>query len=382
MERPDSVAAPATAPATPIDMFRVYVCEEAIQAATAVLRSGHIGEGPVVKAFEREFANISGSPYNVAVNSGTSALHLAMILAGVDSGDEVITTAQTMMATSHAILMQRARPVFADIQPRTGNIDPGDITARITPRTKAIAVVHWAGYPCDMDQIAAVAREHGLVVIEDAAHAIGATYRNRPVGSGSPFTCFSFQAIKHVTAGDGGMLTVAGEEDRIAACRLRWFGIDRDRRKPSEIGEPEWNVERLGFKYHMNDIAAAIGLANLKYLSSTIERRRQIARRYRDGLAGVSGIELLDDAHDRESACWLFTALVDRRTDCVRMLRSMNIHASVVHLRIDRNALYGGERRDLPHLAAFTERHLSLPVHEGLSDEQVDWVIATLREGW
>ncbi len=365
-----------------IDMFRVNVCEESVENAVKVLRSGYIGEGPMVKKLEAAFCKVSGAPYCLAVNSGTAALHLAVLLAGVGSGDEVVTTAQTMMATSHAILMQRGLPVFADVQPLTGNIDPNDIERRITPRTRAILVVHWAGYPCDMDEILAVAGRHGLVVIEDAAHAVGATYKGRPVGGISPMTCFSLQAIKHVTGGDGGVLAVATEDHRARGARLRWFGIDRDHRKPSVLGEAEWNVTELGYKYHMNDIAAAVALGNLGHLEGMLGHRRKIAAEYREGLAGLPGLVLLENRTDRESAYWLFTVLVDRREEFLRMLKDRGVHASVVHLRIDRNDLYGGERRDLPNLDRFTERHVSLPIHEGMSSEDVRYVIETIRRGW
>jgi perosamine synthetase len=368
--------------AQPINMFRVNVCEEAIERVANVLRSGYIGEGPLVKDLEKSFAKVSGAPWNVAVNSGTSALHLGVILAGVGPGDEVITTAQTMIATSHVILMQHATPVFADIQVKTGNLDPEDIEHRITERTKAILVVHWGGYPCDMEEIHAIAKKFNLVVVEDAAHAIGATYKGRTIGSISPITCFSFQAIKHITSGDGGMLSLVGEENKIEASRLRWFGIDRDLRKPSVLGEAEWNVTRLGFKYQMNDIAAAIALANLNHLHDILSRRREIAKRYRTGLAKVPGITLLESMPDRESAFWLFTLLVDRRFQFLRMLQSKKIYASVVHLRIDRNDLYGGKRQDLPNLDRFTEAHVSLPVHEGLSEDEVEYVIESVKQGW
>ncbi len=365
-----------------IQMFRVSVSEDAVSRVNAVLRSGYIGEGKVVKELESAFAGISGAPWNLAVNSGTSALHLALILAGVDSRDEVVTTAQTMMATSHAILMQGALPIFADVQFGTGNIDPQDIEPRITDRTKAILVVHWGGYPCDLDQIHAIARKHDLIVIEDAAHAMGATYRGRPIGSVSPFTCFSLQAIKHVTSGDGGMLSLLREEHAIEGARLRWFGIDRDMRKPSVLGEPEWNVTRLGYKYHMNDIAAAIGLGNMTGFKERLSRRRAVAERYRSGLADVRGITLLESKADREGAYWIFTLLAERREAFARMLRSRGVFASVVHLRIDRNEVYGGLRRDLPNLDRFTDLHISLPVHEGLSDEDVEYVIDAIRKGW
>jgi perosamine synthetase len=366
----------------PIDMFKVHVAEESIERAVRVLRSGYIGEGPAVKELETAFERWSGVPGNVAVNSGTSALHLALVVAGVSTGDEVVTTAQTMMATSHAVLMQGATPVFADVQYETGNLDPADVARRITDKTRAILAVHWAGYPCDMEELHAIAKPRGLAVIEDAAHAIGATYRGKLVGSISPITAFSFQAIKHLTSGDGGMLSFLDDEQRLEARRLRWFGIDRDRRKPSPLGEPEWDVTRLGFKYHMNDIAAAIALGNLGHMDATLARRRHIASRYRSALARVPGITLLEARDDRESAHWIYTLLAERRLDLLRRLGERGIRASVVHLRIDRNTLYGGERDDLPNLARFTEAHLSLPVHEGLSDEDVEYVISSIAEGW
>jgi perosamine synthetase len=365
-----------------INLFRVRVEESSVDAVAAVLRSGYIGEGPVVKRFEEAFREVTGAQSHLAVNSGTSALHLALLLAGVERGDEVITSAQTMMATSHAILMQGAVPVFADVQRDTGNLDPADIARRITPRTKAILPVHWAGYPCDMDEISDMARQHGLVVIEDAAHALGATYRGRQVGSISPLTCFSLQAIKHVTSGDGGMLAVQKEEWRAEGARLRWFGIDRELRVANVLGEPLWDVNRLGFKYHMNDIAAAIGIENLKPWRQVIARRQAIAARYRSALAEVGGVTMLRADSDRQSAHWILTVLVERREDFIRRLVDMNVHPSVVHLRIDRNTLYGGPRRDLPQLEWFTERHVSLPVHEAMSDEDVDYVTAVIREGW
>lgn len=366
----------------PIAMFRVRMSEEAIARVTAVLRSGYVGEGPVVKEFETAFGGVSGAPWNLGVNSGTSALHLAVILAGVGAGDEVITTAQTMMATSHAILMQGARPVFADVQRGTGNLDPRDIEHRITDRTRAILPVHWGGYPCDLEEIHAIAARHGLTVIEDAAHALGATYQGRPVGSLSALTCFSFQAIKHVTSGDGGMLSLLDEGRKIEGARLRWFGIDRDLRTPSVLGEPDWNVTRLGFKYQMNDVAAAIGVANLRDLAASLARRRSIAARYAERLRDVPGVTLLERRPDRESAYWLFTLLVERREAFILMLRRHRIAASVVHLRIDRHDLYGGRRSDLPSLDRFDEAQVSLPVHEGLAHADVERVIAAVRGGW
>ena len=363
-------------------MFAPYVSERAVERVVRTLRSGYIGEGPVVAEFEEEFRRRFGIPYVVALNSCTSALHLALVLAGVGVGDEVITTAQTMMATSHAVLMQGARPVYADIQYLTGNIDPSDIEHRITERTKAVLCVHWGGYPCDLDEINALARSYGLTVIEDAAHALGAFYRGRFIGSISSYTCFSFQAIKHLTTGDGGLLALTDEEKFHEARRRKWFGIDRVNRRASILGEPEWNVTELGFKYQMNDIAASLGVEHLREFMDILDRRIWIASWYRRELSRVDGVMLFEERSDRRSAYWLFPVHVERREDFCRAMRSRGVEVSVVHLRIDRNDVFGGVREDLPVLARFTESQVCLPIHNLLTDDDVSYVIDSVKKGW
>lgn len=365
-----------------VRMFSPYVSERAINRVVKTLRSGYIGEGPVVAEFERKFRDSLHIPYALAVTSGTTALHLALAVAGIGPGDEVITTAQTMMATGHAILAHCARPVFADIRFLTGNIDPGDIEHRICEKTKALLPVHWGGYPCDLDEIQSIADKYDLAVIEDAAHALGAFYKGKSVGSISRFTCFSFQAIKHITTGDGGMIAFADENDFHQARRRRWYGIDRSRRKPSPLGEPLWDVTETGYKYHMNDIAASLGTEHIDELGVILERRRQIASRYRAELGSVPGIKLLENREDRESACWLFTVHVEKRDGFAAAMRSRGVEVSVVHLRIDTNSVFGPKREGLTELEKFTESHISLPLHNRLGDEDVDWVINSVREGW
>jgi len=366
-----------------IRMFSPYVTEEAIARVVETLRSGYIGDGPVVKEFEGTIKEMFGIPYPVAVNSCTSALQLALALIGLEPGDEVITTAQTFMATSHVILARGAQPVYADVQYLTGNVDPADIEHRITERTRAIMPVHWAGYPCDMDEILEIAARYELPVIEDAAQALGASYKGRPVGTISPYTCFSFQAVKQLTTGDGGMLCLTDEATYEAARRRRWFGIDRDRRKPTLLGEPEWDVTEVSYKYHMNDIAASIGVEHLKVFPEIARRRAEIARRYHEALAGVPGITLFESKDDRVSANWIFCMHVDeRREDFVRMMKSKGVDVSVVHLRIDRNTIFGPVRDDLPQLAHLTETIMSLPLHNHLSDEDVEYVIQCVKGGW
>lgn len=365
-----------------ISLFKPYVNSKAIEYVSQVLQSGWVGEGPKVKEFEEKIGARLGTKYPAAVNSGTAALHLAVLLAGVAQGDEVITTPQTMLATTTAILMAGAKPVYADVEYATGNIAAGNIIRHITEKTRAILAVDWGGYPCDWDSILEIAKENNLVVIEDAAHALGALYKGKTIGSIVPYTCFSFQAIKHLTTGDGGLLCLSNLEDYERATRLRWFGIDRFRRKPSILGEPEWDVEELGYNYHMNDIAAAIGLANLEDLDKILERRHQIVAEYRNSLANVAGVKLFERRSDRNSADWLFSMHVEHRERFCEMMSAKDIMVSVVHLRIDRNSLCGGECDYLPELAHFTETHVSLPLHPYLSDEDVQQVIDAVKSGW
>jgi len=362
--------------------FHTYISSKAIELAAETLRSGFVSEGERVRRFEDELERTLGLVRPVAVNSGTSALHLALEIAGVGAGDEVILPAQTFIASGLAILMCGARPVFADIQPYTGSVDPLSVLVKITSRTKAVMPVHWGGYPCDMDEINAIAREHGLSVIEDAAHALGAIYKGRPVGSLSRFTAFSFQAIKHLTTGDGGALCCLDEQDYVEARRRRWFGIDRERDQPSILGERVYDLGEVGFKYHMNDLAAAVGLGNLPDISANLRRHREIARIYREQLTDVSGLKLLQAHTDRESSYWIFTVLVERRDHFVWALKSRGIPSSVVHRRIDRNSVFGGLRSDLPGQTFFDEHQIALPVHPALIDDDVRNIVNAISKGW
>ncbi|MGA2625204.1 MAG: DegT/DnrJ/EryC1/StrS family aminotransferase [Bacteroidota bacterium] len=365
-----------------MEFFCTNISPKAIELVKRTLESGWVSEGPMVKEFETSLASRLGMRNPIAVNSGTAALHLALALAGVGPGDEVILPPQTFVATGLVILMQHATSVFADIEPMTGNISPQSINEKITPRTKAIMPVHWGGYPCDLDEINAIAREHDLAVIEDAAHALGATYKGKPVGSISRFTAFSFQAIKHVTTGDGGALCCTDEIDVRGGLARRWFGIDRANSKPSILGEREYDLKDVGYKYHMNDLAAAVGLGNLDDFPKQLKRRREIASRYFQELKTTPGLRLLNYMNDRESAYWLFTVLVERRVDFIRKLQAHGIPASVVHLRIDRNSVFGGPTKGLPGQEEFNEHQVAIPVHHGLTDEDVETVISAIKSGW
>jgi perosamine synthetase len=359
-----------------------YIGPTAIERVTNVLASGWINEGPVVKEFERALGGTLGLSHPVALNSGTAALHLALVLAGIEPGDEVILPAQTFVATGLVILMQRALPVFADIDPATGGLAPASVRDKITPRTKAILPVHWGGYPCDLDEIHEAAKPSGLTVIEDAAHALGASYRGRPIGSISRFTAFSFQAIKHLTTGDGGAICCLDAAEAASARKRRWFGMDRSGVHQSPIGAREADIAEQGFKYHMNDIAAALGLANLEGFESRLLHRRVLAAHYRSGLSGVPGATLLREPADREPAYWFFSLLVERRGDFIRKLAEADVPASVVDLGIDANSVFGARRDELAGQRRFDASHVALPVHEGISAEDAGRILEVIRSGW
>lgn len=365
-----------------MNFFETSVSRKAVTNAVKALESGWLSEGELVKRFEAKLSGMLGIMNPVALNSGTSALHLALVIAGAGRGDEVIVPPQTFIATGLAVIMAGAKPVFADIQSSTGNIDPRSIEEKITGKTKAIIPVHWGGYPCDMDEINSIARKHGLRVIEDAAHALGAIYKKSPVGSISRFTAFSFQAIKHLTTGDGGALSCLNAKDHERARALRWFGIDRARSKPSILGEREYDIKECGYKYHMNDLAAAVGLGNIESLKKNLARRRQTALRYRRAFKDVAGLKLLDYKEDRVGSCWIFTMLVDDRRDFITALKSRGVPASVVHLRIDRNSVFGKKTPKLYGQEEFDRRQVSIPVHEKLSDEDIGRIIRSVKTGW
>lgn len=365
-----------------MDLFNTYISERSIKLATDVMRSTYVSAGKVADEFERELEVCLGLVNPVTLNSGTSALYLALAVAGIKPGDEVIIPAQTFIATGLSVLMHKAVPVFADIQYKTGNIDPESIKEKVSNKTRAIIPVHWGGYPCDLDEINKTAKEHNLVVIEDAAHALGASYKGKKVGAVSRFTAFSFQAIKHLTTVDGGALCCLDKDDTYQAKRRRWFDIDRENAKPSILGEREYDAENVGYKCHMNDLSAAIGLGNLEDFPAMLKRRQEIGTLYRNELSNVPGIELLEYKDDRTCAYWLFTMLIEKRENFIRVLKSRGVPASVMHLRIDNNSVFGGTTPGLINQEKFNEHQVSIPVHSGLTDDEVKQVVDAVRKGW
>lgn len=347
-----------------------------------VMKSRWIGQGQKVSGLEDKFKSMFKIPFAVAVNEVSSAIRLALDIAGVGPGDEVITTPQTCTLTNHPILEQYANPIFTDIQYLTGNIDPEAIEKKITDKTKAIICSHWAGYPCDLDEIHNIAKRHNLAVIEDASDALGAKYKNKFIGAYSDFTCFSLQAVKQITAGEGGILSALKKSDFESALRKRWYGIDRKNRKPNVEGYYDFDITERGYGYHMTNINAAIALANLEDHGEIKQRRKEIVAKYREELCRVDGVTLFDFSTDRESANELFTIHVRDRDRFCKAMSSKGIEVSVVHIRNDSYSIFGGLRKDLPNLDKFSKTNISIPLHNYLADEDVNYIIKTIKNGW
>jgi len=343
------------------------------------LSSGFVAEGPKVKEFENKISKWVGNEKVIAVNSGTSALHLALVLAGVKYGDIVITTPVTSPATNISIVNIGANIVWADVDPLTSNISPVSIKKMIAKhgdKVKAVIAVDWGGYPCDYDAIKSVLPDN-VKLIQDAAHSLGAIYKDKLVGSlESDFTTFSFQAIKHITTGDGGLVACRDEESFERGKRLRWFGIDRN--KPGRT----WNDDLLeiGYKFHMNDIAAAIGIHQLDELDFILERRREIANSY---ITQVPNLRYqFNPNYKAVSAYWLFTIYVENLKSFMAFMQNKEINAFPVHIRNDiytgfKNVVYDSDILDGVEKVSTTM--CCIPVGEWLSDVDKDYIISSLK---
>jgi len=364
-----------------IVLFYPNVPESAVAEVSKVLNSRWIGQGPKVAQFEKEFeSKFLTDNAALAVGSGTDALHLAYILAGIGPGDEVIVPVFTCTATNIPLLYLGAKIRFADVDRETLNINVDHVRQLVNERTKAIVCVHYAGLPCDMDELAEIAKEYKIPLIDDSAHALGATYKGRNIGEITDFSIFSFQAIKHITTGDGGMLTIKNRDLIEKTRRLRWFGIDRSAK---QMGHWENDIYEVGYKYQMNDIAAALGLAALAEFDKTLMYRKQLFAEYEKQLAGIDGIKLIGTGvKDREHAAWLCTVLADRRPDLMNKLRSFNIESSQVHYRNDRYTVLGGRRSDLPNMDMVEDKYLVLPLHLRMKLQDVEYIGNAIKSGW
>ena len=364
--------------------------EEEIAEVVDTLRSGWIGTGPKVAAFEEAFKNYVGAEHAIAVSSCTAALHLSVQIAGIDRGDEIITTPMTFCATANAIVHAGGTPIFADIDRETMNIDPVAMEAAITPKTKAVIPVHFAGRPCDMRAIRDIADRHGLMIIEDAAHAIESRTPDAKVGAIGDLTCFSFYVTKNVVTAEGGMITTNRAEwvDRLKTRALH--GMNRDAwKRYSDAGFKHYQVESPGFKYNMTDIQASLGIHQLRRVEDNLRRRAEIWQRYDEAFAETPLLTPAQPAPDETHARHLYTLIVDEplaglNRDALQFcLHEQNIgsgiHYVAVHLQPYYARTWGFRRGDFPEAEYISDRTLSLPLGVGMSDRDVEDVIETVK---
>jgi perosamine synthetase len=370
-----------------VRLFHPMVHPSAIEASADVMRSGWIGMGPRVAAFEQAFARYLSLPDDmtaVAVDSCTSALHLALVLLKLPPGSEVVTTAMTFVATNKGILWEGLTPVFADVNPATGNISPASVAEKITPRTGAIMIVHFAGEPCDLDGLKRVAAERSIPIIEDAAHACGAWHGEHPIGASGNLVAFSFGATKALTTIDGGMLILpARMADEARQRRALGQSSDIYRRVNATDDTAhrkawDYDVDRDGWRYHMSDVNAAIGIAHLPLLGQTNRRRARIAAVYDHLLADIPGIQLLKRNNANRSAHYLYVIQAERRDELAKALQSRGVTVGVHYKPNTHFAIF--QPADLPATEHFYARTLSLPIHPELSLEQVHHVCGVIRE--
>jgi perosamine synthetase len=365
--------------------------EEAdIQAVVDVLRSDWLTTGPKVGEFEEAFAARVDARHAVSFTSGTAALHAAAFAAGLKAGDEAITTPMTFAATANCVLYQGATPVFADVNADTLNLDPEQVIKKISPRTRAILPVDYAGHPAETSPILDTARDHGLMVIEDACHALGAEYRGQRVGSLADMTVFSFHPVKHITTGEGGMVTTNNPQFAETLRRFRNHGISSDARQRQSAGQWHYEMVLLGFNYRLPDLACALGLQQLQRLDTNLARRREIAALYTAAFREIPGV-IPPVVRDEVNPAWhLYPIRLDLakltadRTQIFRALRAenigVNVHYIPVHLHPYYRDRFGFRDGDFPVAEDAYARLISLPMFHGMTDKDVQDVIAAVAK--
>ena len=362
-----------------------------IDEVVASLESGWLGTGPKVARFEREFAAYKGVRHAAALNSCTAALHLCVLAAGVQPGDEVITTPMTFCATVNAIIHAGAIPVLADVDPSTMNINPEEIERKITPKTRAVLPVHFAGRPCDMDAVLDIARRRGLRVIEDCAHAVETEYKGRKTGTIGDFGCFSFYVTKNIVTGEGGMVLAKQEEDIARIKVLGLHGMSKDAWKRfSDEGYKHYQVVECGYKYNMMDIQAAIGIHQLERIERYRTRREEIWKMYNESFASLPVTAPADPRPDEKHAYHLYTLLIDEsrtgidRDAFLNALTAEKIGCGVHYLSIPEHPYYqktfGWLPEKYPNAMRIGRQTVSLPVSVSMSDNDVDDVIGAVKK--
>ncbi len=373
-----------------IPYSRQTIEDDDIQAVSDVLRSPYLTTGPKVKEFEQTFAKYVGSPQAVAFSSGTAALHAAMFAAGIAPGDEVLVPTMSFAASANAVLYVGAKPIFVDSLPDGFNLDPSDVVTKITPRTKAIVVVHFAGQPVDLETIHRLAREHRLLVIEDAAHALGAEYQGKKIGSLSDMTIFSFHPVKHITTGEGGMVTTANLDFVARLRRFRHHGINVDVIQRDAAQQWSYDMVDLGYNYRLTDIQCALGISQLRKSERFLSERERVARAYKDRFASVDYLTTPPEAPAKGRHSWhLYVVRLDTnkfgtsRDAIFQHLRQrgigVHVHYRPIHLHPYYRAL-GWKAGDCPTAERVFERMLSLPIFPSLTEAMIDRVTQAIAK--
>ena len=361
---------------TPIVKPFIAPPQELMPALQDIIYSGYVAEGEKVYEFEKQFSDWIGNPFCLSLNSGTAALHIALQLIGVKEGDEVISTALTAEPTNVAIKLVGGKVVWADVDPETGLASAESVRSLINEKTRCIMLVHYAGMVCDMDKFNAISKEYNIPIIEDAAHALGSKYNGIRIGCNSPYTVFSLQAIKHLTTIDGGFLAVKSQQDADHTRFKRWFGLDK--KKP----RLENDITEAGYKYHMNNVNATVGLIQMNHLDWIIDSHISNGKFYDEKLQGIAGVEMLSYYNNTEPSYWLYTMKVENSADFCKMMVDIGIVASELHLRNDRHSIFAESKRELPALDEFYGKFVHIPCGWWVTLEERERIVEVIKKGW
>ena len=383
-----------------LSLFKVFMSDDVFSPLQDVLKSGYLTEGPQVEKFESELKNYIGNENLLTINSATSGLTLALrLLMDEDKDSEwpgfniktdvVLTPTLTCFATTTSILANRCNINWIDTDNTTANISIDDVAKKLTMNTKVLFLVHWGGYPVDLDKIKQLQEIHyqkygyRFKVVEDCAHAFGATFKGKKLGNHDNICVYSFQAIKTLTAGDGGIIVLPTKKLYERCKLLRWFGIDRNKRNYNRKDlRMEHDIEEWGYKFHMNDINATIGLHNLPHVDRLLEKNRRNNQLLFSGLKDINGITLLENKDDRETSAWLFTMRVARKSDFIEKMKSKGIATSQVHNRNDQNSCVFPFRCELPNIDRLEQDLICLPVGWWIEEDDIQYIIDSIKEDW
>ena len=361
-----------------IPLVKPYMAprEELMPSIEEVLYSGYIAEGEAAWKFEDGIRAFLGNQNVLAVQSGTAALHLALLSLNIGPGDEVISTPMTSEPTNTTIAISGAKVVWADVDPNTGLLDPVSVRERITERTKAIMLVHYAGMVCNMDEFNQISAETGIPIIEDAAHALGSKYNGKIIGSNSRFTCFSFQAIKQMTTVDGGAIAFNSPDDMTPVRKLRWFGLDK------KVSRLENDITRAGYKYGINNLTGIIGQIQLKHTPEVLDRYISNGKFYDEAFKGIPGVTLVPYYPHTEPSYWLYTMKVENRDGFCQMMEETGITATPLHHRSDTHSVFSGSKCELPNMDDWYSKFIHIPCGWWVDEEAREKIVEAVKRGW